>query len=156
MKCAVETCARVAHAKALCMSHYVRDRRGLPLDAPLKAQRPRMARKGLCAGPGCTRLVVKHGQCQTHYLRSLEAPERYSQPLPLRRGHQYHLNIPADVAEAARMEQQRRGIDKVVPILREWMAVGHAHWLEARRQEALQAHDFGRQTPQRRRAGGAA
>lgn len=144
MNCKQEGCAREAHAKGWCMAHYIRNRKGIAMEAPIRAHRPRIARNGLCRGPACDRKIKRQGYCQTHYLRSIFEPERMSQPVPLRNAVVYQIGISADMLEAAQQEKERRGIELLVPILREWMQLGHEAWLEARRLEAKEKWEKGK------------
>ena len=43
-ECLVPGCVRPAYAKGLCNAHYIRGRKGLPLDAPVRARK----RDGVC------------------------------------------------------------------------------------------------------------
>lgn len=62
--CQVRGCARPAYAKGLCNAHYIRDRKGLPLDAPLRARK----RGDACAKCGAlTGAKGGWGLCQRHY-----------------------------------------------------------------------------------------
>lgn len=53
-------------ALGLCHTHYLRQRKGLPLDAPI---RPHYAPGQLCSWPTCQESVVSSGYCDAHYRR---------------------------------------------------------------------------------------
>lgn len=60
--CSVEGCGRPFRAKGLCITHYTRQRKGTPLDAPITV----MGRVG-CAVEGCDSPHHCKGFCAYHY-----------------------------------------------------------------------------------------
>lgn len=64
--CAVRDCERPYYAKAYCVLHYQRSRRGMPLDAPIQTKKPRA---GVCELEGCGEKRYHSGLCQMHYWR---------------------------------------------------------------------------------------
>jgi hypothetical protein len=62
--CTIKTCGRDAKANGLCSMHYMRQRRGLPLDAPLKRAR---------IGPG---FVLLRTRIESSCLQELEREAR--------------------------------------------------------------------------------
>ena len=62
--CRVVGCTRPAYAKGLCNAHYIRERKGLSLDAPVRARK----REDACAECGKqTGTKGGWGLCQRHY-----------------------------------------------------------------------------------------
>lgn len=62
--CLAPGCTRPAYAKGLCNAHYIRDRKGLPLEAPVRARK----RDGVCAECGDhTGPKGGWGLCPRHY-----------------------------------------------------------------------------------------
>lgn len=65
--CSAPDCMRPAYAKGLCNAHYLRDRKGLDLDAPVRARK----REDACAECGLiTGAKGGWGLCQRHYKRA--------------------------------------------------------------------------------------
>ncbi len=62
--CRAPGCVRPAYAKGLCNAHYIRDRKGLPLDVPVRARK----REDACIECGAqTGAKGGWGLCQRHY-----------------------------------------------------------------------------------------
>lgn len=70
VSCSFDGCHRKVRARGLCQTHYVMQRKGLPL-RPIRPKAkgpPRTTKeKAPCAFPGCDRLVVSLGYCSGHY-----------------------------------------------------------------------------------------
>lgn len=65
--CSTPGCDRPAYARGLCNAHYIRDRKGLPLGAPVRARK----RADVCAACGAqTGAKGGWGLCQRHYRRA--------------------------------------------------------------------------------------
>ena len=62
--CAVTHCDRRATAKGYCNPHYLRSRRGKPMDKPI---RPKSVQWVGCLVEGCDRDHHSKGFCTTHY-----------------------------------------------------------------------------------------
>lgn len=63
-QCSVPGCVRPAYAKGLCNAHYIRHRKQLPLDAPVRARK----REGACSQCGKeSGAKGGWGLCQRHY-----------------------------------------------------------------------------------------
>ncbi len=76
--CSIPGCGAKHSAKGLCHRHYYRAKRGSPMDAP-----PREDRPTTCVVPGCDSAVRGGDMCSLHYQRArrgvpLEAPKRGS------------------------------------------------------------------------------
>ena len=67
--CSVEGCGRVRCAKGLCKLHWERQKRGKPLDLPVKVE---VSRVGPCLVEGCERRRNARGYCSTHYARMVK------------------------------------------------------------------------------------
>lgn len=69
--CCVDTCEKLAHqpgaskASGMCVMHYMRLRRGQPLDSPPRWQR----RSRTCSVEGCDRKHSARGYCKLHWGR---------------------------------------------------------------------------------------
>lgn len=65
--CSAPGCVRPAYAKGLCNAHYIRDRKGLALDVPVRARK----REDVCAQCGVTTGAKGGwGLCQRHYKKA--------------------------------------------------------------------------------------
>lgn len=66
-QCSVVGCSRSAYAKSLCNAHYIRKRKGMPLDIPVRARK----RDDVCAKCGKqTGAKGGWGLCAKHYKQS--------------------------------------------------------------------------------------
>lgn len=63
-ECAVVGCTRSPKVKGLCTAHYIRQRYGKPLDAPIRV---RVVGRTHCTVPGCGRPHDAAGFCVKHY-----------------------------------------------------------------------------------------
>ena len=62
--CSVDKCARKAYAKGLCNAHYIRERKGLPMDAPVRNR----TKNSYCIECGKkTTSKGGFGRCSKHY-----------------------------------------------------------------------------------------
>ena len=61
--CSVQCCDRNSSVRGLCEAHYMRLRKGLFLDSPIRPQRQS------CDIDGCTRKHIAMGLCVLHYRR---------------------------------------------------------------------------------------
>lgn len=68
-ECLVATCAEPVYARGLCGAHYARQRRGAPLDAPMRNSRHRRS----CSADGCAQIHYAHGLCRGHYRLAVAA-----------------------------------------------------------------------------------
>jgi hypothetical protein len=62
--CSVDSCELPVAAKGLCAAHYQRQRKGVPLDAPMRKRRETFE---LCTVPGCDEASFSRKMCQRHY-----------------------------------------------------------------------------------------
>lgn len=74
--CSVAGCDRKVRARGLCDSHYQRQRRGRPVEAPLRDY----GAQG-CAVPGCGGRHTAGGYCHHHW-RQGRQPRRFRQRTP--------------------------------------------------------------------------
>lgn len=69
MPCTVTGCNREHYGKGYCHAHYQRQKKGHPLDTPL---RERISADAICSIDGCDRRVEKRGYCEAHYIRLMK------------------------------------------------------------------------------------
>lgn len=79
--CAVAGCARPNVARGLCNIHRKRQRRGIPLDVPIRERRPKIP---VCTVPGCDKPTKARGRCKNHYAQWHWRKQRAGLTLPPR------------------------------------------------------------------------
>lgn len=67
--CAQADCSLPVKSKGLCNAHYLRQRLGKPMDAPLRNSAGMRKEKRRCEVSGCENLRFGHGYCVMHYKR---------------------------------------------------------------------------------------
>lgn len=75
--CSVASCGRKVRAQGLCDSHYQRQRRGRPVDAPLRSY----GGTG-CSVAGCERRHTAGGLCGSHWHQGRRPPRRHRRRTP--------------------------------------------------------------------------
>lgn len=136
MWCSVPKCGRPVRvvASGMCYAHYQRQRRGTPLDAPMR----RSARKNLgekthplksCKVGGCGRPKRSKGLCLTHRQRQMKDPGNWSGPimpyLSMQRVGEF--TVPEEVLEAIEAEAKARGVKPSV-VKREALEEWYTRW----------------------------
>lgn len=86
--CSVPGCDRKTCARGLCSAHYSRDRRGVPVDTPLRSY----GAKG-CSVEGCGRPHSARGLCNYHWHEARKPPR-------------WRQRTPAEVEEIRRLHAQ--------------------------------------------------
>lgn len=87
MTCDVEWCDRLRVRLKWCNAHYMRQRRGLDMDAPIRTWTTHEAKPTVCTFEGCQAGVFGKGMCQFHYHRAymgrdLDGPRKRNVPIP--------------------------------------------------------------------------
>lgn len=68
MNCRVDGCERMVRSLGLCSMHYLRQRKGVPLDRPWD----KSSSTRLCAVTDCQKPAIGRGLCTTHYTRLMK------------------------------------------------------------------------------------
>lgn len=118
--CTYGDCTRSRYMHGLCKGHYLRQKRGLPMDTPMK-----QAQVGDCSARDCDRPKFSGNLCYTHYQRRRRGEKDWDRPVRYRRNgmRSFHrVKIPNRVADAINDFAAQHGMSRneALQRLAEW------------------------------------